>query len=73
MAIRHGFGHGDTVLSIGTEYDPNIPDAKPILSQSTQQYGTSTPNGSFFCDNGPANPCGVEVMDLGLESQTLDT
>jgi hypothetical protein len=61
-----GSGVANTVLSIGTEYDPNGPEAKPILSQSTQQYGTQTPNGSFFCDNGPASPCGVEVMDLGL-------
>jgi hypothetical protein len=59
----------DTVLSIGTEYDPNIPDAQAISSQTSSQYGSQTdPYGSFFCDNGPANPCGIEVMDLGVDS-----
>jgi hypothetical protein len=58
---------GETVLSIGTEFDPNIPDAHPIISETVAQYGLAPPDnfGSFFCDNGPANPCGIEVIDLG--------
>ena len=48
-----------TVLSIGTEYDPNIPDAVPIISQSSQTGAY----GSFFCDNA-ADPCGIEVTDI---------
>ena len=35
-----GSGSGDTVLSIGTEFDPNIPDANPIVSQTEAQYGS---------------------------------
>ncbi len=55
---------GPTVISIGTSFDPNIPDATPITSQNVAGYGAGQ-FGSFFCDNGPANPCGIEVMDLG--------
>jgi hypothetical protein len=51
-----------TVLSIGTEYDPNIPDATPITSQTSQQFGNGD-YGSFFCDNA-ADRCGVEVTDI---------
>ena len=37
---RHGpTGRADTVLSIGTEFDPDITDATPIVSQSVGQYG----------------------------------
>jgi hypothetical protein len=59
----------ETVLSIGTEFDPDITDAKPIVSQSVGQYILPTSIfGSFFCDNGPANPCGLEVIDLGVNT-----
>jgi hypothetical protein len=51
-----------TVLSIGTEYDPNIPDAVPITSQTSQQFQNAQ-YGSFFCDNA-ANRCGIEVTDI---------
>ncbi len=51
-----------TILSIGTEYDPNTPDATPITSQTSQQFGQGL-NGSFFCDN-TADRCGIEVTDI---------
>ena len=51
-----------TILSIGTEYDPNTPDATPITSQTAQQFGQGL-NGSFFCDNA-ADRCGIEVTDI---------
>jgi hypothetical protein len=55
----------ETVLSIGTEYDPDISGAQPIVSQTADQaFGGNQAFGSFFCDNGPANPCGIEVMDI---------
>jgi hypothetical protein len=57
-------GDASTVLSIGTEFDPNIQDATPIVSQNVAGY-VAGQFGSFFCDNGPTNPCGIEVIDLG--------
>jgi hypothetical protein len=54
-----------TVLSIGTQFDPNIGGAQPIVSQTADQaYGGSNEFGTFFCDNTPADSCGVEVMDI---------
>ena len=63
----------DTVMSIGTQYDPNVSGQTPITSQTSTQYQSGDPNafGSFFCDNGPANPCGIEVMDLGPSTQDV--
>ena len=55
----------DTVLAIPTEYDPDIPGADAIVSQTSQQLFAPSPptdvSGSFFCDNA-SNPCAVEVM-----------
>jgi hypothetical protein len=51
-----------TVLSIGTEDDPNIPNATPITSQTSQQFNNAQ-FGSFFCDNA-ADRCGIEVTDI---------
>lgn len=63
----------DTVMSIGTQYDPDVSGQTPITSQTSTQYQSGDPNafGSFFCDNGPANPCGIEVMDLGPSTQDV--
>lgn len=55
----------DTVLAIPTQYDPDIPGADAIVSQTSQQLFAPSPpsdvSGSFFCDNA-SNPCAVEVM-----------
>ncbi len=63
-------GDSPTVLSIGTEFDPNIQDATPIVSQNVAGYVAPGVFGSFFCDNGPTDPCGIEVIDLGPTSGT---
>jgi hypothetical protein len=60
-----------TVLSIETEYDPDISGAQPIVSQTAGQISTVT-NGSFFCDNGPTNPCGIIVMDIPAADVAAD-
>ncbi len=63
---------GDTVLSIGTQFDPEGNGDTPITSQTPTQYDNPGPNGptfgSFYCDNS-SNPCGIEVMDLGNNQQ----
>lgn len=54
-----------TILAIPTEFDPDIPGAKPIVSQTSDQLFDPNPptntSGTFFCDNG-SNPCGIEIM-----------
>ncbi len=46
----------ETILSMPTEYDPDIPGAQPLVSQTNAQYQeTGEPTGSFFCDNA-SNP-----------------
>lgn len=50
-----------TVVSIPSEYDPDIGGAQPITSETTDQFENGQTTSSFFCDNA-ANPCGVEVM-----------
>jgi hypothetical protein len=62
-----------TILAISTEYDPDIPGADAIVSQTgCQVVGSGSPGcegyqsgstGTFFCDNA-SNPCGVEIMDI---------
>ena len=60
----------DTVLSIDTEYDPDIPGASGIVSQTRAQAKTNT-HGSFFCDN-TTHPCGIEVTEIPLGDVTAD-
>ena len=57
----------DTVVSIATNYDPDIPGATPITSQTSQQFPSGT-FGNFFCDNS-ANPCGLVVTDISVAGQ----
>ena len=52
-----------TVLSIGTEYDPDVAGAIPITSGTASQVSSGNYS-SFFCDNGPSNPCGLLVVDI---------
>ena len=52
-----------TVLSISTQYDPDIAGAQPIVSETATQLSSGN-YGSFFCDNGPANPCGLVIVDI---------
>ncbi len=77
----------ETILALPTEFDPDLPGASPIVSQtSCQLFGsqsdsvncpppddiTANSTGSFFCDNGPANPCAIEIMDIpAAESQDV--
>lgn len=60
-----------TILSIPTEYDPNIAGATPITSQTADQlFVDGDVTSSFFCDDS-SNPCAVEVMDIP-EADTAD-
>jgi hypothetical protein len=59
-----------TILSIPTDYDPDIPGNSGIVSENSSQVATRE-TGSFFCDNA-ANPCGVEVMDIPVADVTQD-
>ena len=54
----------DTLVSIATSYDPNIPGATPITSQTSQQFPSGV-FGQFFCDNS-ADPCGIVVTDISV-------
>ena len=54
----------ETVLSIPTEFDPDIAGGQPIVSQTSNQvFLEDNAISTFFCDNA-ANPCAVEVMDI---------
>jgi hypothetical protein len=50
-----------TNFTIGSDFDPAGQGAKPIVSDSIGQPNNYT---SFNCDNGPASPCGLYVMDI---------
>jgi len=54
---------GQTLIPISTDFNPNVAGANPIVSQTPEQFISGT-YGGFFCDNGPADPCGVEVVDI---------
>jgi hypothetical protein len=61
---QYGTSTGNSlVVSIGTELDPAGSGNSPIPSENADQYSSQT-YGSFFCDDGPTNPCGLEVMDI---------
>ena len=65
----------ETVVSVPTEYDPDIVGGNPLISQTGDQaYGgdgmQAGTAGSFFCDN-QNNPCGVEVMDIPATDLTF--
>ncbi len=54
----------DTVLSMETQFDPDIAGASPIVSETGSQLDAGTHQfGQFFCDNG-SNGCAIEVMDI---------
>ncbi len=57
--------NNQTILSIPTQFDPDIAGDSGIVSQTTDQlYGPDNrATGTFFCDNA-ANPCGIEVLIL---------
>jgi hypothetical protein len=53
-----------TVVSIQTQYDPDIQGSSSIIAQTGDQViNQDNAFSTFFCDNGN-NPCGVEVMDV---------
>lgn len=53
-----------TVVSIQTQYDPDIAGSPSIIAQTgDQEINQNNATSTFFCDNA-SNPCGVEVMDV---------
>lgn len=53
-----------TVVSIQTQYDPDIAGSSSIIAQTGNQViNQDNAFSNFFCDNA-SNPCGVEVMDV---------